>query len=69
MRHVLTVSCLLYLCCLFSYAQTAADLPQLIPFKQKGNFGFKTQNNQIVIPAVYKNVGLFVHGKAIVSKD
>lgn len=69
MRHVLTVSSLLYLCCLFSFAQTAADLPQLIPFKQKGNFGFKTQNNQIVIAPVYKNVGLFVHGKAIVSKD
>ncbi|MFN3444497.1 MAG: WG repeat-containing protein [Bacteroidia bacterium] len=44
-------------------------MPQLIPFKQKGNFGFKTQNNQIVIAPVYKNVGLFVHGKAIVSKD
>lgn len=69
MRHVLTVSSLLYLCCLFSYAQTTADLPALIPFKQKGKFGFKTQNNQIVIAPVYKNVGLFVHGKAIVSKQ
>lgn len=69
MRYILTIIYLFQLCCVFSYAQTAADLPALIPFKQKGLFGFKTQNNQIAIAPIYKNVTLFVHGKAIVSKQ
>ena len=69
MRHILTIVYLFHLCCVFGYAQTASNLPQLIPFKQKGLFGFKTQNNQIAIAPIYKNVTLFVHGKAIVSKQ
>jgi hypothetical protein len=70
-RNALYVSHLLFFTffCSYSYAQKTLDLPQLIPFKQKGNFGFKTQKNQIVIAPVYKNVGLFVNGKVIVSKQ
>jgi hypothetical protein len=69
MRCTLVTICFLLLYCSYNNAQTTLDLPQLIPFKQKGNFGFKTQNNQIVIAPVYINVGLFVNGKAIVSKQ
>ena len=69
MRYAVVYFLLLLLGCLGSYAQTTLDLSQLIPFKQKGCFGFKTQKNQIVIAPVYKNVGLFVNGKAIVSKQ
>ena len=69
MRYTLVTFCFLLLFCSYNNAQTTLDLPQLIPFKQKGCFGFKTQKNQIVIAPVYKNVGLFVNGKAIVSKD
>jgi hypothetical protein len=69
MRYTVVNILFLLLVCIGSYAQTTPELPSLIPFKQKGHFGFKTQNNQIVIAPVYKNVGLFVHGKAMVSKQ
>lgn len=69
MRYTLVTFCFLLLFCSYNNAQKTLDIPQLIPFKQKGNFGFKTQKNQIVIAPVYKNVGLFVNGKAIVSKQ
>jgi len=69
MRYTFFTICFLLLYCSHNIAQTMFDLPQLIPFKQNGLFGFITQNNKIVISPVYKNVGLFVHGKAIVSKQ
>jgi hypothetical protein len=69
MRHILAVISLFLLCSSFNIAQTTLDLPQLIPFKYKANFGYKNSNNQIIINPIYQNVGLFVNGKAIVSKD
>ncbi len=69
MRKALCLFVLLCWCGAFAYAQSNANLPSLIPFKHKGKFGFKTQTNQVVINPIYSNVGLFTHGKAIVSKD
>lgn len=69
MRHILAVISLFLLCSSFNIAQTTLDLPQLIPFKYKANFGYKNSHNQIIINPIYQNVGLFVNGKAIVSKD
>ncbi len=68
MRQALFLVSFVFICGLHSGAQQKLDLPTLIPFKQRGNFGFKTQSNQVLIPPIYKNVGLFVNGKAIVSK-
>ena len=69
MRYIVFSIYFLLLYCSFSHAQTTIQLPHLIPFKLNGSFGFKNQNNQIVIAPLYSNVGLFVHGKAIVSKQ
>jgi len=69
MRQALFLVSFVFICGLHSGAQQTLDLPTLIPFKKHGKFGFKTQSNQVVIPPLYQNVGLFVNGKAFVSKD
>ncbi len=69
MRKILAITCLLLLFSSFNIAQTKLDLPPLIPFKYKGKFGYKNSQNQIVVNPIYQNVGLFINGKAIVSKE
>ncbi len=69
MRKILAITCLLLLYSLSSISQIRLDLPQLIPFKYKGKFGYKNSQNQIVINPIYQNVSLFINGKAIVSKE
>lgn len=43
------------------YEKINDSIPELIPRKQEGKFGFVNQSGEMIIPAQYKNVGFFTN--------